>query len=73
MFDWLKKLVTEKLVGLGIGYVVSHLAAGSIAASGVNVDPVKLQATLWTGYETFAHWIEGKTVGTKFEWVGKVL
>ena len=77
MFDWIKKLVVEKFVGLGIGYVTSHLLTGAVsaalAANGVSVDPVKVQAGLWAGYESLAHLVETKVAGTRWEWIGKVL
>lgn len=77
MFNWIRKLVVEKFVGLGIGFVVSHLLTGSatamLNAHGVSVDPVKLQAGLWAGYESAAHAVEAKVAGTKWEWIGKVL
>lgn len=77
MFDWVRKLVVEKFVGLGIGFVVSHLLTGTAEAAlnarGVSVDPVKLQAGLWAGYESFAHGVEAKVAGTRWEWIGKIL
>lgn len=73
MFDWLKRLVVERLIGLGIGYVVSHAATSGLEAHGVSVDPVKLQASLWAGWASLSHVIESKTAGTRLEWIGKVL
>jgi len=73
MTDWIKTLVVHRLVGLAIGFVISKLAATNLQAHGVTVDPTALQGSLWAAYETFNHWVDGKTAGTKWEWVGKIL
>jgi hypothetical protein len=73
MFDWIKKLVVEKFLGLGIGWAVSHLATSGLEAHGVTVDAVKLQASIWAAYEALAHAVETKVAETKWAWVGKIL
>ena len=73
MFTWIKSFVEDRVISLAIGFLVAKAAVLASHVGGVTVDQTALQASAFAGYQAIAHWVEKKTAGTKWEWLGQIL